>query len=196
MSAAVGQTTSHAAKTPHGRSFGWYGMVFFLASESFFFANLIASYLYLRVRNGGPLLGRDALDVKLSAVNTVVLISSSFVLMWAMRGLNKGNQRQFRLGLGLTALLGALFVTGQAIEYASASFGPSSNIFGSAFFVLTGFHGAHVIVGVLFLLVCFFRALRGDYSADKHFSVMAAEMYWHFVDVVWVILFTVLYILQ
>src|SRR5437588_10360165 len=109
MSAAVSQTTAHTAKTPHVRSFGWYGMVFFLASESFFFANLIASYLYLRVSHGGPLPGRDALDVKLSAVNTVVLISSSFVLLWAMRGLNKGNQRQFRLGLGLTALLGALF---------------------------------------------------------------------------------------
>ncbi|HEV8190901.1 MAG TPA: cytochrome c oxidase subunit 3, partial [Ktedonobacterales bacterium] len=94
-----------------------------------------------------------------------------------------------------TALLGTIFLSGQAWEYTHSEFNPSTNIFGSAFFTLTGFHGAHVTAGVLFLLVCFFRSVRGDFSKDRHFAVTAVEMYWHFVDVVWVILFTVLYLL-
>lgn len=201
MSAAVSQThgqTEEAART--GRSVGWYAMVFFLASEAVFFANLIASYLYLRIRVTGtpgvtwPPAGIE-FDKTLPAINTVILLASSFPMHYAARSIAKGNRRGLTIGLALTALLGAIFLSGQAYEYLNADFTPSTGIFGSTFFTLTGFHGAHVTAGVLLLLVVFFRSLRGDFTKDRHFAVNAAEMYWHFVDVVWVLLFTVLYLL-
>jgi heme/copper-type cytochrome/quinol oxidase subunit 3 len=92
-------------------------------------------------------------------------------------------------------ILGSAFLSIQAWEYTHADFTPSTGVFGSTFFTLTGFHGAHVTAGVLFLLICFFRSLRGDFSQERHFAVSAVEMYWHFVDVVWVFLFLLLYIL-
>jgi cytochrome c oxidase subunit III len=193
---ATTQQPEHAAE---GRPFAWYGMVFFLASEAVFFANLIASYLYLRVFNGGDWPPKiDHLtkpEVLIPSINTVILLSSSFVMHWAVTGIKKGNKSRLAWGLGLTALMGAVFLGGQAYEYVHNGFGPWDGVFGSVFYTLTGFHGAHVTFGVLFMLVVFLRAARGDYSKSHHFSVTAIEMYWHFVDVVWVILFTVLYLL-
>lgn len=200
MSAAVSPTRTHEEETEHpSRGVGWYGMVFFLASEAVFFANLIASYLYLRVRTQGttgwPPKGIDHLDITLPAINTIILLASSFPMHFAGRAITRGDKRGLTINLFLTALLGTIFLSGQAWEYTHSEFNPSTNIFGSAFFTLTGFHGAHVTAGVLFLLVCFFRSLRGDFSKDRHFAVTAVEMYWHFVDVVWIILFSVLYLL-
>lgn len=194
VSVGAGQA-EHAIKT---RGIGWYGMVFFLASEAFFFANLIASYLYLRVRNG-PMAGTEHLNVVLAAVNTVVLLSSSFPMHWAASGIAKGNRRRLATGLILTAILGAIFVSGQITEYLlliNEGLNPNANIFGSAFFVMTGFHGAHVTAGVIFLTTLFIRTMRGNFSAEHHFAVTAGEMYWHFVDAVWIVLFTVLYVLS
>lgn len=200
MSAVISPTETHAEDEQHtSRSFGWYGMVFFLASEAIFFANLIASYLYLRIRLTG--MGHEWIpagaefDKTLPLINTFVLLSSSFPIHYAARSIIKGNKRGLTIGLILTVILGSIFLSGQAWEYTHANFTPSTGVFGSTFFTLTGFHGAHVTVGVLFLLICFFRSLRGDFTKDRHFAVNAAEMYWHFVDVVWVLLFTVLYIL-
>lgn len=201
MSAAVTpiQAEEHEEGSAQSRSFGWYGMVFFLASEAVFFANLIASYLYLRVRAGQwpplPYGGQIQLDKTIPIINTIILLSSSFPMHWAARGITKGNKRQLTLGLFATALLGAIFLSGQAYEYTHAGFGPQTGIFGSVFFTLTGFHGAHVTGGVLFLLVCWFRSTRGHFSKESHFPINAVEMYWHFVDAVWVVLFTVLYLL-
>lgn len=200
MSAVISPTETQAESEEHkSRSFGWYGMVFFLASEAIFFANLIASYLYLRIRLTG--MGHEwipagaELDKTLPLINTFILLSSSFPMHYAARSIIKGNKRGLTIGLLLTVILGSTFLGGQAWEYTHANFTPSTGVFGSTFFTLTGFHGAHVTAGVLFLLICFFRSLRGDFSKDRHFAVNAAEMYWHFVDVVWVLLFTVLYIL-
>lgn len=200
MSTVVTPTETHAeGEQQTGRSYGWYGMVFFLASEAIFFANLIASYLYLRIRltgMGQPWIPAGAeLDKTLPLINTFILLSSSFPMHYAARAITKGNKRGLTIGLILTVILGSIFLSGQAWEYTHANFTPSTGVFGSTFFTLTGFHGAHVTAGVLFLLICFFRSLRGDFSKDKHFAVNAVEMYWHFVDVVWVLLFTVLYIL-
>ncbi len=192
---AGARQTEHAIKS---RGIGWYGMVFFLASEAFFFANLIASYLYLRVRNG-PMEGTQHLNIYLAAVNTVVLLSSSFPMHWAASGIAKGNRRRLAIGLILTATLGAIFVSGQMVEYGlliNEGLGPATNIFGSAFFVMTGFHGAHVTVGVILLTTLFVRTLRGSFNAEHHFAVTAGEMYWHFVDAVWIVLFSVLYVLS
>lgn len=197
MSTVVSQdsATEHGHE---GRSFSWYGMIFFLASEAVFFANLIAAYLYLRVRAGAwpptaDHLGRP--EVLIPFLNTLILLASSFPMHFGARAITKGDKRGLALGLGATALLGAIFLSGQAYEYVHNSFGPSNGVFGSTFYTLTGFHGAHVTFGVIFLLICFIRSLRGDFTKDKHFPVNAVEMYWHFVDAVWVLLFLVVYIL-
>jgi cytochrome c oxidase subunit 3 len=198
MAAAVTQTGAHAEAKAEGRPFGWYGMVFFLASEAFFFANLIAAYLYLRVEHGSSYADKDKLNIPLVIVNTVILVSSSFVLTWAAGGLKRGNNRRLALGIGLTALMGAIFLSIQSYEYmalGNEGLTPNSSIFGSAFFTLTGFHFAHVSFGVLLLLVGLFRSLRGHFTEQHHFGLTATEMYWHFVDVVWVVLFLTVYII-
>lgn len=182
----------------HGRSFSWYGMVFFLASEAVFFANLIASYLYLRVRAGAWPPTADHVtrpEPTLVLINTLILLSSSFPMHFAARSISKGDKRGLTIGLGLTALLGSVFLGIQAYEYIHNAFGPSTGVFGSTFYALTGFHGAHVTFGVIFLLICFLRSVRGDFSQPKHFAVNAVEMYWHFVDAVWIVLFLLVYIL-
>jgi cytochrome c oxidase subunit 3 len=196
MSASLSPGARQGEHAITSRGIGWYGMVFFLASEAFFFANLIASYLYLRVR-GGQMAGTGHLNVYLAAANTVILLSSSFPMHWAARGIAQGNRRRLATGLILTAILGALFVSGQIGEYillANEGLNPTTGIFGSAFFTMTGFHGAHVTAGVIFLTVLFVRTTRGNFSAEHHFAVTAGEMYWHFVDAVWIVLFSVLYL--
>jgi|SRR5215467_3908070 len=194
-----------------GRSVNWWGMIFFITSEALIFANLIAAYLYLEVRypgvvqngswtlpNGDPLLALDPY-AGILILNTLILFSSSIPARLFGRALARGDQRAMARYLLLTAIMGAIFVSLQfGVEYThfiSLGFTPQTNIFGSAFFTLTGFHGLHVTVGVIFLLICFFRTLRGDFTAKRHFAIEAAEMYWHFVDGVWVAVFTVVYLL-
>jgi cytochrome c oxidase subunit 3 len=197
VSVARSGERDEAVAVAEPRPLGWYGMVFFIASEAVFFANLIAAYLYLRVRAGTwPPPGEHIeLNKVLVGINTVILLASSFPMHRAGRAAVRGDRRKLSFYLFLTVLLGATFLSIQLYEYTHSTFGPQSGIFGSTFFTLTGFHGAHVTAGALFLLVCFFRSLRGDFTAKRHFAVQAAEMYWHFVDVVWVFLFTVLYLL-
>src|SRR3989442_1975844 len=189
-----------------GRCINWWGMIFFITSEALIFANLIASYLYLEIRqgswslpNGEQLLGPD-IYTGILILNTIILLSSSIPARLFGRALARGNQRAMAGYLLLTAILGAIFVGLQfGVEYThlifDLNFTPQTNIFGSAFFTLTGFHGLHVTVGVIFLVICWLRALRGDFTGKRHFAVEAVEMYWHFVDGVWVAVFTVVYLL-
>ncbi len=201
MSAAINATEyqEHAEGETKPRSFGWYGMVFFLASEAVFFANLIAAYLYLRVRAGqwppAPMGPNFQLERTIPIVDTLILLSSSFPMHFGARAIARGDWRRGRWLIFLTAILGAAFLSGQAYEYTHSTFTPSTNIFGSTFFTLTGFHGAHVTAGVIFLIIVAIRSARGDFTKDNHFPVTAVEMYWHFVDAVWIVLFTVLYLL-
>ena len=197
--ASIAPTTGHAAEGgATARPLGWYGMIFFIASEAVFFANLIASSLYLRFRadQWPPQYNLYHFEENklLVGINTVILLSSSFPMHWAGRSAVRGNRRGLIIGLLGTVILGSTFISIQLYEYTHSNFGPQSGIFGSTFFTLTGFHGAHVTAGLLFLLVCLVRSIRGDFSATKHFAVQAAEMYWHFVDVVWIFVFTVLYL--
>lgn len=182
-----------------GRELNWWGMMFFIASEALIFANLIAAYLYLEIRNGSwRLPSGELLDWKYALVNTLILLSSSVPVRIAGRGIASGNRRNLVLGLIGTIILGAIFLGGQAYEYISLigeGFTIQTGSFGSAFFTLTGFHGLHVTIGLIFLIICLIRAMRGDFTAKKHFAVEAGEMYWHFVDVVWVVVFTVVYLL-
>ena len=178
-----------------GRSINWWGMIFFIASEALIFANFIAAYLYLEIRNGNWQLPSE---ITYPLINTAILLASSIPARFAGAAIAKGNQRNLKIGLFFTALMGAIFLGGQAYEYTGLfgnHFTPSATIFGSSFFMLTGFHGLHVTVGVLFLVICLLRSLRGDFTVKNHFAVQAAEMYWHFVDGVWVVVFSLVYLL-
>jgi cytochrome c oxidase subunit III len=183
-----------------GRGLNWWGMIFFITSEALIFANLIAAYLYLEIRQPEPwrLPNGDHLDILFPAINTVILLSSSIPAHIAGLGIAKGNRRNLILGLIGAIVLGSIFLGGQAYEYTNLfgmNFTPSYQVFGSSFFTLTGFHGLHVTVGLIFLIIVLLRSLRGDFTAKKHFAVEAAEMYWHFVDGVWVFVFSTVYLL-
>lgn len=198
MTAAVHETVTQQEEPKHApRGLGWYGMVFFIASEAVFFANLFAAYLYLRVRAGGelPHLGAE-IDKTLGAVNLVILVTSSVWMHFAARAIAKGNKRGLSFWLVPTILFGAVFLGIQAYEYINNNFGPSTGVIGSTFYTITGFHGAHVTAGLLLLTVIWVRSLRGHFTKDNHFVVTAGEMYWHFVDVVWLFVVTLIYFLQ
>jgi len=186
-----------------GRSLNWWGMIFFIASEALIFANLIAAYLYLEIRGNSTTMpwrlpNGEHLDFAFPLINTFILLASSIPVRIAGAGIVKNNRRNLILGLLGTIILGSTFLGGQVYEYTSL-FGQHFNAqyrsFGSGFFTLTGFHGLHVTVGVIFLLVVLIRSLRGDFTPKNHFAVQAAEMYWHFVDFVWIVVFTTVYLL-
>ena len=135
----------------------------------------------------------------LPLINTILLVTSSFTLTWAHHALKKDNRKQLKIGLGLTVLLGAAFLALQIEEYIHAyselGLTLGSGIYGATFFMLTGFHGAHVTIGAIVLTVMLVRILRGHFNAEHHFGFEAAAWYWHFVDVVWLGLFIFVYVL-
>ncbi len=130
----------------------------------------------------------------LPLVNTLVLLLSGCTVTWAHHALLKNDRRGLVIGLILTVALGALFTVLQAIEYSHAGFSYAGHSYGSTFFMATGFHGAHVIIGTIFLLVCLLRAMKGHFTPQQHFGFEAAAWYWHFVDVVWLFLFACIYV--
>jgi cytochrome c oxidase subunit III len=198
MSYAHGEQVGTVDEHGHeeARGVNWWGMIFFIASEALIFANFIAAYLYLEIRNGNWQLPTELI---FPLINTFILLSSSIPAHYMVgRGIAKGNMRNVKLGLFLTALLGSIFLGGQAYEYSGLfgnHFTPSASVFGSSFFMLTGFHGLHVTIGIIFLVITLLRALRGDFTVKNHFAVQAAEMYWHFVDGVWIFVFSLVYLL-
>jgi len=130
----------------------------------------------------------------LPLINTLILLLSGVTVTWAHHALLKNHRSQLIWGLVCTVALGLLFTTFQAIEYGHAGFTFAGHSYGATFFMATGFHGAHVIIGTIFLLVCLFRAMAGDFTPKQHFGFEAAAWYWHFVDVVWLFLFAVIYV--
>jgi cytochrome c oxidase subunit 3 len=175
-----------------------YGMLLFIASEVMFFSAWFWSFFKHAIypMNGEwPPAGIETFDPwHLPVINTLILLTSGATVTWAHHALLENDRKGLVNGLILTVFLGLLFTTFQAFEYADAQFGFSGNIYGANFFMATGFHGAHVIIGTLFLAVCLIRAIRGDFSPDKHIGFEAAAWYWHFVDVVWLFLFAGIYI--
>ncbi|HEX6001777.1 MAG TPA: cytochrome c oxidase subunit 3 [Hyphomicrobiaceae bacterium] len=131
----------------------------------------------------------------LPLVNTLILLTSGTTVTWAHHALLNNDRRGLKWGLFLTIALGILFSLCQAYEYMHAGFNFAGHIYGSTFFMATGFHGAHVIIGTIFLTVCLLRALKGHFTPKQHFGFEAAAWYWHFVDVVWLFLFTVIYVI-
>lgn len=174
-----------------------FGVVLFLVAESMIFLGLFSAYLiYATVMPQWPPEGTPELELLLPGVNSIILISSSFVMHRGQSAIRKNDVSGLQFWFGLTALMGAIFLGGQLYEYANLEFGLTTNLFTSCFYVLTGFHGLHVTVGLLLILFVLQRSTRqGHYTSEEHFGVEASELYWHFVDVVWVILFGLVYLL-
>lgn len=172
------------------------GLLVFLASESLMFGALFVSYLvYRAVNTTWPPEGTEV-ELLLPAINTIILVSSSFVIHQGDSAIKKGNVQGMRIWYIITALMGSIFLGGQAYEYLTLGYGLSTNVFSSCFYVMTGFHGLHVLVGVLLILGVVWRSRREDhYHESKHTGVEMAEIYWHFVDIIWIVLFTLLYVL-
>ncbi len=179
-----------------------YGMILFIASEVMFFVAWFWAYFDASLfptslpAVGGqwPPVGIETFDPwHIPFVNTLVLLLSGTTVTWAHHALIEGDRKGLKQGLWCTVLLGMLFTSLQAYEYIHASFAFAGNIYGSTFYMATGFHGFHVIVGTIFLAVCLYRSYLGHFKPDHHFGFEAAAWYWHFVDVVWLFLFTSIY---
>jgi len=177
-----------------------YGMALFIASEVMFFVAWFWAYfnaaLFPTEQMGGiwPPEGTLTFDPwDLPFINTLVLLTSGTTVTWAHHALREGKREQLIAGLWLTVLLGITFTCFQVVEYMEAPFAFRDGIYSSTFFMATGFHGFHVLVGTIFLIVCLVRAYRGDFTPNHHFGFEAAAWYWHFVDVVWLFLFVSIY---
>jgi len=177
------------------------GMLLFIASEVMFFAGLFAAYFSSRAQNQPwpPAEFEGILNpLSLILVATIILVASSFTCQWAVWAIRRNDRTAFLRNIGATFVLGIIFLLLQAYDY-SLLFGEgmtmASGPFGTTYFTLTGFHGAHVFGGVLMLGVVLYRGMAGQFSSRHHDMVEAASIYWHFVDVVWIVLFSVLYLL-
>ncbi len=177
------------------------GMILFITSEVMFFAGLFAAYFYIRAAAPiwPPAEDVDKLHIfPLIGPATVLLVLSSFTCQWGVWSIRRGDRRAFLRFIGVTLALGIVFLVMQATDYTllfSEGLHLDSGVFGSTYYTLTGFHGAHVLGGVVMLAVVLYRGMAGQFSARHHDAVEATSLYWHFVDVVWIVLFTTLYIL-
>ena len=175
------------------------GMWAFLGSECLFFGSLISTYLLYRGRSIQGPFPEDVYDIPYTSVSSFVLLMSSLTMVLALNAIQRGDHRRLRVWLLATALLGMTFLGGQVFEFTvfvKEGLTITRNLFGSSFFVLTGFHGAHVTVGVLMLLSLFGMSLAGRLPTEQSERVELIGLYWHFVDIVWIVIFTVVYLIQ
>ena len=172
------------------------GMLLFIISEVMVFGAFFTAYFFIRVSQGDtwPAPGTN-LPVEVAGMNTAILVSSSFTLHWAEQCIKKGNRFGLKAGMLLTFLLGCTFLFVQINEYANIGFAPQDGAQQTIFFSLTGLHGAHVFIGLLLLLFVTVRSFRGHYSPEQHRGVEVPGIYWHFVDVMWLIVYFSVYIL-
>ncbi|AWN53097.1 cytochrome c oxidase subunit 3 [Methylobacterium sp. 17Sr1-1] len=186
-----------------------YGMIMFIASEVMFFVAWFWAYFEAALYAGDPIQasrvdftggmwppkGVEAFDPwHLPLLNTLILLTSGTTITWAHHALLHGDRKGVKYGLWLTIALGALFSCVQAYEYGHAHFGFSGSIYSATFFMATGFHGAHVLIGTIFLAVCLYRIYLGQFTPKQHLGFEFAAWYWHFVDVVWLFLFAAIYV--
>ena len=188
---------THSEETSTGLSHNKLGMWVFLGSECLLFGALISTYLLYRGRFAdGPAPG-DIFDIPFTSVSSFVLLMSSLTMVLALSALQRGDERNNRLWLLTTALLGAVFVGGQVYEFTTflrEGLGYTTSPFSSAFFTLTGFHGVHVSLGVIFLMSLYVSSARGKLHKERAETVELIGLYWHFVDIVWIFIFTVIYL--
>jgi cytochrome c oxidase subunit 3 len=173
------------------------GMLLFIISEIMLFGAFFTAYFFIRVVGGAEWFPFDGLElpVGIAAVNTAILISSSFTMHWALEGARNDNRRALRVGILTTLLLGLTFLTIQINEYVHLGFPISENAQTTVFYSLTGLHGAHVFVGLTLLTIVTIRAFRGHFTAKEHRGVEVPGIYWHFVDIMWILVFSSLYLL-
>ena len=173
------------------------GMWLFLGSDCLLFGALISTYLLLRHRGTG--IGpADVFDIPFTSVSSFVLLMSSVSMVFAVSSIARGDHQKLRLWLLVTAMLGGTFIAGQVYEFTSfyrEGLGYTTNVFSSAFYSLTGFHGVHVTVGIVMLMSLFVMSLTGRLSEERAETVEIVGLYWHFVDIVWVLIFTIVYLI-
>ena len=182
-----------------------YGFILFIMSEVMFFFAWFWSFFKHAMYPMGPqspgIDGQFAAGIELfdpwhlPLINTLILLCSGAAATWAHHALvHENNRKDMKSGLTVAILLGLIFTVFQAYEYSHAAFGFGGNIYGANFFMATGFHGAHVIIGTIFLFICLLRTMRGHFTPENHLGFEAAAWYWHFVDVVWLFLFAAVYV--
>ena len=184
--------------TPTGIPHRKLGVWLFLVSEVMFFAALIGAYIVLRMGNPTWPVPSSVLNIPLTGLNTFLLICSSVTLVLGFAAAQGGRKARMCQWLLANVALGVTFLSIQAFEYHKLlheGFTPSSSIFGSCFFTLTGFHGLHVLGGVIWLITVTLKAFAGVYDDGRHLGIELAGLYWHFVDLVWIILFTIVYLI-
>ncbi|HEY7892289.1 MAG TPA: cytochrome c oxidase subunit 3 [Solirubrobacteraceae bacterium] len=172
------------------------GMLLFIISEVMVFGAFFTAYFFIRVANGDPWPATHTqLPVLPTFFNTLILVSSSFTMHWAQTAIKKGNRLALKAGILTTFLLGCTFLFLQINEYANIGFAPQDHAQGTIFYSLTGLHGAHVTIGLILLLFVTIRAFRGHYSSEEHRGVEIPGIYWHFVDVMWIIVYATVYLI-
>ena len=172
------------------------GMFLFIASEVMLFGAFFTAYFFVRVTAGTPWPTPPFhLPVYVAGINTAILVTSSFTVHWALQSIKRDNHAGLKAGLLLTFLMGLTFLLTQILEYSRIGFAPRDNAFATNFYCLTGLHGAHVFVGLTLLAFATTRAFRGHYSAAHHHGVEIPGIYWHFVDVMWIVVYTTVYII-
>ncbi|RMH13124.1 MAG: cytochrome oxidase subunit III [Gemmatimonadetes bacterium] len=196
---------ANAAAAPHehytstGLDSWKVGFWTFIGSECLFFGSLISTYM---VYKGASITGpypHEILDIPLTSISTFVLLMSSTAMVLGLDGVQRGSKKLALIWLGMVILLGCTFLGFQVYEFnhfVHEGLTLHTNVFGSSFFVLTGFHGAHVTVGVIWLTILWFRVLMGKLPPQKSLQVEIAGLYWHFVDIVWIVIFTLVYLIQ
>jgi cytochrome c oxidase subunit 3 len=195
--------TAHAASNSHGedpaaaRGNMLLGVKLGILSEVMLFGALFAAYFVIRGESAEwpPVAGLERPELLLPGLNTLLLVSSSVTMQFAVRAARGGDRPRILRWLGLTLLLGGIFIVIQGYEFATNGFGLDAGVFGSTFYILTGFHGAHVLAGLGLMAIVANRARLGLVSAEHHTAVEATSYYWHFVDAVWLFLFSTLYLL-
>src|SRR5467141_3570054 len=172
------------------------GMFLFIASEVMLFGSFFTAYFFIRVVNHQAWPPPPFhLPVYVAFVNTLILVTSSFTMHWALQSIKRGNVFGLRAGLLLTFLMGLTFLITQAIEYSRIGFNTGDGAYATIFFCLTGLHGAHVFVGLSILLFMTIRAFRGHFSPEDHRGVEIGGIYWHFFDVMWIVVYSTVYLL-
>jgi heme/copper-type cytochrome/quinol oxidase subunit 3 len=193
--------TAHAVEHPPtstGLSNAKIGMWAFLGSECLLFGALISTYLLYRGRSTGGLTPQEVYDIPFTSVSSFVLLMSSLTMVLALAAIQRGDHPKLRVWLVATALLGMTFISGQVYEFTrfvQEGLTLKTNLFGTTFFVLTGFHGVHVSGGILMLLSLYGMSLDGRLPTERAETVELVGLYWHFVDVVWIVIFTVVYLI-
>ncbi|WDR02208.1 cytochrome c oxidase subunit 3 [Devosia algicola] len=180
--------------SPGRKSSGWYGMMMLITTEASLFVYLLFSYFYFAIWSGGSFLPSELPKFNLSAPDTAILLLSSVVVWWGEKGARKGSHTQLSLGLLAGIVLGTIFVGVQIMEWADKPYQLNTSSYSSLYFIITGFHMVHVVVGMLILLALLVWSLLGYFDRQRHAPVVIGAIYWHFVDAVWIAVFFTIYV--